>query len=72
MANNASAPNRRRAFRSEVCGDSCILYEQTLVLRSQLDDEEIAHSTDSSVGTVRSRIHYGKEAFKTIWEEKTT
>jgi DNA-directed RNA polymerase specialized sigma24 family protein len=34
--------------------------------------EEIAHATSSSVGTVRSRIHYGKEAFKKVWKGKTT
>jgi DNA-directed RNA polymerase specialized sigma24 family protein len=33
--------------------------------------EDIARATDSSVGTVRSRIHYGKQALKKIWNTKT-
>jgi RNA polymerase sigma-70 factor (ECF subfamily) len=49
-------------------------HREALMLRffEEMSYEEIAHATDSSVGTVRSRIHYGKEAFKKIWEEKTT
>ena len=49
-------------------------HREALVLRffEEMSYEEIAHATDSSVGTVRSRIHYGKEAFKKIWKEKTT
>jgi len=46
---------------------------EALVLRffEDLSYEDIARATDSSVGTVRSRIHYGKEAFKKAWKEKT-
>ena len=49
-------------------------HREALVLRffEEMSYEEIAHATSSSVGTVRSRIHYGKEAFKKIWKEKTT
>ena len=49
-------------------------HREALVLRffEEMSYEEIAHATDSSVGTVRSRIHYGKEAFKKIWKEKAT
>jgi len=49
-------------------------HREALVLRffEEMSYEEIAHATDSSVGTVRSRIHYGKEAFKKTWKGKTT
>jgi RNA polymerase sigma-70 factor (ECF subfamily) len=49
-------------------------HREALVLRffEEMSYEDIARATDSSVGTVRSRIHYGKEAFKKIWKEKTT
>ncbi len=32
--------------------------------------EDIAQVTDSAIGTVRSRIHYGKRALRTIMEEE--
>jgi len=46
---------------------------EALVLRffEDLSYEDIARATDSSVGTVRSRIHYGKEAFKKAWKGRT-
>jgi len=49
-------------------------HREALVLRffENLSYEDIARATDSSVGTVRSRIHYGKEAFKKAWKGKTT
>ena len=33
-----------------------------------LSYEEIARVTDTSVGTVRSRIHYGKRALRGAWD----
>jgi RNA polymerase sigma-70 factor (ECF subfamily) len=49
-------------------------HRETLVLRffEEMSYEEIAQATDRSVGTVRSRIHYGKEAFKKVWKGKST
>ncbi|MGA3145696.1 MAG: sigma-70 family RNA polymerase sigma factor [Verrucomicrobiota bacterium] len=49
-------------------------HREALVLRffEEMSYEDIARATDSSVGTVRSRIHYGKEAFKKIWKGRTT
>lgn len=49
-------------------------HREALVLRffEEMNYEDIARATDSSVGTVRSRIHYGKEAFKKAWKGKTT
>jgi|ERR1039458_4683673 RNA polymerase sigma-70 factor (ECF subfamily) len=49
-------------------------HREALVLRffEEMSYEDIARATDSSVGTVRSRIHYGKEAFKKAWKGKTT
>ncbi len=49
-------------------------HREALVLRffEEMSYEDIAHATGSSVGTVRSRIHYGKEAFKRTWKGKTT
>jgi RNA polymerase sigma-70 factor (ECF subfamily) len=49
-------------------------HREALVLRffEDMSYEDIAHATDSSVGTVRSRIHYGKEAFKRVWKERNT
>ncbi len=48
-------------------------HREALVLRffEEMSYEDIARATDSSVGTVRSRIHYGKEAFKKAWKGKT-
>jgi len=42
-------------------------HREALVLRffEEMSYEDIAHATGSSVGTVRSRIHHRKEAFKT-------
>jgi len=49
-------------------------HREALVLRffEEMSYEDIALATGSSVGTVRSRIHYGKEAFKKAWKGKTT
>ena len=49
-------------------------HREALVLRffEEMSYEDIARATDSSVGTVRSRIHYGKEALKKAWKGKTT
>ena len=43
---------------------------EALILRffEELSYEEIARTTHSSIGTVRSRIHYGKEALKKAWK----
>ena len=47
-------------------------HREALVPRffEEMSYEEIARVTDSSVGTIRSRIHYGKQALKKIWEGK--
>jgi RNA polymerase sigma-70 factor (ECF subfamily) len=47
-------------------------HREALVLRffEEMSYEDIARVTNSSAGTVRSRIHYGKEAFKKAWKEK--
>ena len=36
----------------------------------EMSYEEIARVTGSSIGTVRSRIFYGKRALKNVWKEK--
>ena len=48
-------------------------HREVLVLRflEELSYEEIAHVTGNSVGTVRSRIHYGKRALRRAFEDKT-
>ena len=45
-------------------------HRETLMLRffENMSYEEIARITGSGVGTVRSRIHYGKQALKKAWE----
>jgi RNA polymerase sigma-70 factor, ECF subfamily len=47
-------------------------HREALVLRffEEMSYEEIAAITGSSVGTVRSRIHYGKAALKKAWKGK--
>lgn len=47
-------------------------HREVLVLRffEGMSYEDIAQATDSSVGTVRSRIHYGKAALKKAWKGK--
>ena len=46
-------------------------HREVLVLRflEELDYEEIAHITGSTLGTVRSRLHYGKRALRTVLEK---
>jgi RNA polymerase sigma-70 factor (ECF subfamily) len=48
-------------------------HREALLLRffEDMSYEDIARATNSSVGTVRSRIYYGKEAFKKVWKGKT-
>lgn len=48
-------------------------HREVLVLRffEEMSYEEIARVTCSSAGTVRSRIHYGKQALKKAWERRT-
>jgi len=48
-------------------------HREALVLRffEEMSYEEIARVTGSSVGTVRSRIHYGKHALKKAWKANT-
>jgi RNA polymerase sigma-70 factor (ECF subfamily) len=48
-------------------------HREALLLRffEDLSYEEIARVTGATVGTVRSRIHYGKDALKKSWKEKT-
>jgi RNA polymerase sigma-70 factor (ECF subfamily) len=45
-------------------------HREALVLRflEDMSYEDIARVTGVSVGTVRSRIHYGKRALRTAWE----
>lgn len=45
---------------------------EALVLRffEEMSYDEIAAVTGSSVGTVRSRLHYGKAALKQAWKEQ--
>lgn len=47
-------------------------HREALVLRffEDLSYEEIARVTGATVGTVRSRIHYGKCALRTAWKGK--
>jgi RNA polymerase sigma-70 factor (ECF subfamily) len=49
-------------------------HREVLLLRfcEDLSYGEIARVTGASVGTIRSRIHYGKMALKKAWKEKTT
>ena len=48
-------------------------HREALVLRffEDMSYEEIARVTGASVGTVRSRIYYGKRALRAAWERKT-
>ena len=45
-------------------------HREALVLRflEDLSYEDIARVTGVTVGTVRSRIHYGKRALRAAWE----
>ena len=45
-------------------------HREALVLRyfEEMSYEEIARVTGSSLGTVRSRIHYGRQALKKLWK----
>ena len=47
-------------------------HREVLVLRffEEMDYEEIARVTGSTLGTVRSRIHYAKRALRRAFEEK--
>ena len=47
-------------------------HREVLVLRyfEEMDYEEIARVTGSTLGTVRSRIHYAKRALRRAYEEK--
>jgi RNA polymerase sigma-70 factor, ECF subfamily len=46
-------------------------HREVLVLRflEEMNYEEIAQITGSTLGTVRSRLHYGKRALKTVLEK---
>ena len=48
-------------------------HREALVLRylEEMSYEDIARVTGVTVGTVRSRIHYGKRALRIAWEGKT-
>ena len=48
-------------------------HREVLVLRfvEEMSYEDIARVTGSSLGTVRSRIYYGKRALRNAWEGKT-
>jgi len=41
-----------------------------LFFLDELSLEEIAASTGVSIGTVKSRLHYGKKALKRLWKER--
>jgi RNA polymerase sigma-70 factor (ECF subfamily) len=47
-------------------------HREALVLRflEDMSYDEIARATGTSVGTIRSRIHYGKRALRAAWEAK--
>jgi len=47
-------------------------HREALVLRflEEMSYEEIARVTGATIGTVRSRIHYGKRALRMAWEGK--
>ncbi len=47
-------------------------HREALVLRyfEEMSYEDIARVTSSNVGTVRSRIHYGKQALQQLWKGK--
>jgi RNA polymerase sigma-70 factor (ECF subfamily) len=48
-------------------------HREVLMLRffEEMDYEEIARITGSTLGTVRSRIHYAKRALRRAYEEQT-
>jgi RNA polymerase sigma-70 factor (ECF subfamily) len=48
-------------------------HREALVLRffEEMSYEDIARITGATVGTVRSRIHYAKQALKKSWKEKS-
>lgn len=48
-------------------------HREVLLLRffEDMTYDQIAHLTGSSVGTVRSRLHYGKRALKGAWKTNT-
>ena len=48
------------------------MHREVLMLRffEEMDYEEIARVTSSTLGTVRSRIHYAKRALRRAFEEK--
>ena len=56
----------------EVVADDVDVFEvaEADAFYSVEDVEEIARVTGATVGTVRSRIHYGKRALRTVWEGK--
>jgi len=45
-------------------------HREALVLRyfEEMSYEDIARATGSNVGTVRSRIHYGKQSLQQLWK----
>ena len=49
-------------------------HREALVLRflEDMSYEDIARVTGASVGTVRSRLYYGKRALRTAWEGKSS
>jgi RNA polymerase sigma-70 factor (ECF subfamily) len=57
------------------CLDTISPHQREALLLRFFEDmsyEEIARVTGATIGTVRSRIHYGKIALRTAWEGKTT
>jgi RNA polymerase sigma-70 factor (ECF subfamily) len=73
----ADGPEEPFAFPNDAAGIHCALnrlkpeYREVLVLRyfEDLAYEEIADVTHQKVGTVRSRLHYAKQALKQEMEE---
>ena len=47
-------------------------HRTALVLHSieEFSLEEIAEITGARIGTVKSRLHYARQALKKLWEEK--
>jgi RNA polymerase sigma-70 factor (ECF subfamily) len=67
-----TAPGLDLAELGECLAQLPLPQREVLVLRffEELSYAEIARATDCTVGTVRSRIHYGKLALKKFWKER--
>ena len=66
------APAIEPAELQQCLGALSLGHREVLMLRffEEMDYEEIAHATGSTLGTVRSRIHYAKRALRRAFEDK--